>query len=177
MRPIKEVADQVLRWTQPSSFKREFELRAGEDVLATLRWQKTFGSLALAESPGGAWTFKRSGFLTPTVSVRAQGSESTVAVLKPGWRGEGTLQFSDGRRYQWVIAGFWRPQWTFAGEGGGPLIHFKYDLAFLQQTMEVEIEPGAGSLKDLPLLATLGWYLIVLMSEGGGGAAAAGGGP
>jgi len=170
MRPIKEVAGQVLRWTQPSSFKRDFQLRAGEEVVATLRWQKPAGSLALAESAGGAWTFKRSGFLTPTVSVRPQGSETAIAVFKAGGRGEGTLQFTDGRRYQWLIAGFWRPKWSFASDAGGPLIHFKYDLAFLQQTMEVEIEPGGAPLQDLPLLATLGWYLIVLLSEGGGGA-------
>ena len=53
MRPIPEVADQPLRWTQPALLQRQYALCAGDEVVATLRWQQAFGSLALAESAGG----------------------------------------------------------------------------------------------------------------------------
>ena len=72
MRPIPEVADQPLRWTQPALLQRQYALCAGDKVVATLRWQKPFGSLALAELAGGVWTFKRSGFLSPKVTVRVR---------------------------------------------------------------------------------------------------------
>jgi hypothetical protein len=173
MRSIREVAEHTLRWAQPGALSREYELRAGDEVLATLRWQKTFGSLALAEAADGTWTFKRSGFLRPKVTVRAPGSEAEVAVFKPSWGGEGTLRFSEGRGYQWVNTSFWRSEWAFTNEAGEPLIHFKPEVAFFKQAAEVKVEPRAVTASDLPLLTVLGWYLMLLLSEDAGAAAGA----
>jgi hypothetical protein len=178
MRSIREVAEQTLRWTQPSALAREYELRAGDETLATLRWQKAFGSLALAESADGEWTFKRSGFLSPRVTVRAPGSETELAVFRPGWRGEGALRLSDGRGYQWANTSFWRSEWAFADEAGEPLVRFKTEFepttgfAFFKQAAEVTFEHRGHSLADLSLLTLLGWYLMVLMAEDAAGAAA-----
>jgi hypothetical protein len=178
MRSIREVAERPLRWTQPSALSREYELRDGDEVLATLRWQKTFGSLALAESADGAWSFKRSGFLGPKVTVRVPGSETEVGVFKPGWRGEGTLRLSNGRGYQWVNTSFWHSEWAFADEAGEPLIRFKPEFdstavpLFFTHAAAVKLEPSALSVPDLSLLTVLGWYLMVLMSEDAAGAAA-----
>jgi hypothetical protein len=44
VRSVSEVADQELLWIQPAARRREHELRAGDDVVATLRFQR--GSLA-----------------------------------------------------------------------------------------------------------------------------------
>jgi hypothetical protein len=172
MSAIREVADQVLRWTQPTLFAREFELHAGDEVVGTLRWQKTFGSLALAEAADGAWTFKRSGFLRPRVTVRLPGSEPEVAVLEPGWRGEGSLVCSDGRWHRWQNISFWRSEWAFADDVGETLVHFAPEFAFLGHAAEVKFGPRAASVPDLSLLTLLGWYLMVLMSQDTGGAAA-----
>jgi hypothetical protein len=174
VKSIREFANQPLKWAKPSVLTAAYELRAGEDILATLRWEKTFGSLAVAESADGTWTFKRSGFLSPKVTVRVPGSESEVAVFKPSWKGEGTLQGPNGRSYQWLKTGFWRVEWAFANEAAEPLVHVKPEFAFFKLAAEVKVEPGAVSLPDLALLTLLGWYLVVLMlSEDGGGAAAA----
>jgi hypothetical protein len=176
MKVIREVTDRPLQWTQPALLKREYELHAGDEVVATLRWQKTFGSLALAETAEGAWTFKRSGFLRPKVTVRVPGSESETAVFNPSWGGEGTLRFSDGRCYLWQHASFWRSEWVFANEAGEPLAHFKATLeasaavVFCKHAAEVKFEPRAAAVPDLSLLTVLGWYLMVLMSDDAAGA-------
>jgi hypothetical protein len=172
MKTIREVIQRPLRWAQPSAFQRAFELQAGDDVVGTLRWQKAFGSLALAETADGAWTFKRSGFLRPKVTVRIPGSETEAAVFKPGWGGEGTLTLSDGRCYLWQHTSFWRSQWAFAIEAGEPLVHFNPDFAFFKHAAELVVEPRAVLTPDLSLLTLLGWYLMVLMAEDAGGAAA-----
>jgi hypothetical protein len=160
-----------MRWTQPSTWV--YELRAGDNSLAALRWQKTFGSLALAESADGTWTFKRSGFLNPKVTVRVLGAEAEVAVFTPGSMGEGTLQLSNGRRYRWLNTSFWRSAWAFANEAGEALVDFKPEFVFFKQAAEVKVEPGAVSVPDLSLLTLLGWYLMVLMSQDAGATAAA----
>jgi hypothetical protein len=172
MRTIRDAAGQALRWAQLSAFSREYELRAGEEALATLRWQKAFGSLALATCAGGAWTFKRSGFLSPRVTVRRPESEAEVAVLKPGWRGEGTLELATGQSYPWRNTSFWRSEWAFTDGAGEPLVEFKPEFAFFKQAAEVKLGPRAGSVPDLSLLTLLGWYLMVLMSADSGAAAA-----
>jgi hypothetical protein len=172
MKTMREVLDRTLLWTQTSAFQRVFELHAGDDVAGTLCWQKAFGSLALAESSDGVWTFKRSGFLRPKVTVRLPGSETEVAEFKPGWGGEGILRFADGHCYQWQHTSFWRSQWAFANDANEPLVRFKPDFAFFKHAAEVTIEPRAVSNPDLSLLTLLGWYLMVLMAEEAAGAAA-----
>ena len=79
MRSISETAGQELLWIQPAAFQREHELRAGDDVVATLKFQR--GSLADAEAPDGYWTFKRQGFWQPRVTVRAAGSDADLATF------------------------------------------------------------------------------------------------
>jgi len=59
-------------------------LRAGDDLVATLRFQR--GSLADAEAEGHHWTFKRQGFWQPRVTVRLAGSDADVAVFRSGRR-------------------------------------------------------------------------------------------
>ena len=163
MRSLREVAAQPLGWSQPSLLKRQYELRAGDEVIATLR-QKGFGSLALAETAGGSWTLKRSGFLRPKVSVRSE-SETEMAVFKPAWCGTGTLRLADGACYHWQNTSFWRSAWAFADEAGNPLVHFKPEAALWKRSAEMKVEAGARALPDLSLLAVLGWYLMILASD------------
>jgi hypothetical protein len=172
MKPLRAVADQPLEWTKGSGQKREYELRAGQEVVALLRWDKAFGSLAAATASEGEWTFKRSGFFSPRVTTRLLGSETEVLVFKPTWRCEGTVECSSGARFRWLNTGFWRSEWTFASENGDPLVHFKLHSALLKQSAEVRVEPGAASLPELSLLALLGWYVLVLMSQDAGATAA-----
>src|SRR5262245_2644107 len=67
VKAIQQHVEKPLRWVQTGSLPRGFELRAGKEGLATLRWQKMLGSLAVGESASGAWSFKRGGFLNPRV--------------------------------------------------------------------------------------------------------------
>jgi hypothetical protein len=165
MRAIREATDQVLHWIPPQAFKREYELRAGDEALATLRWKTSFGSIAFAESSDGTYSFKRCGFLRPRVTVRKPGSDENIAILSVGWGGEGTLDLTAGRRYQWRNINFWHSDWAFLDEAGELVVQFKPEPAFFQQAAAVRIEASALSNPDLPLLVTLGWYLMVLISD------------
>jgi len=137
-------------------------LRAGDDVVATLRFQR--GSLADAEAEGHHWTFKRQGFWQPRVTVRAPGSDADVAVFRPRWAGGGTLDFADGRSVRLSSANFWQSQWVWE-EKDQPLILFKGRHGIVKAKGAVEIQPGAESRADTPLLVLLGWYLILLHAD------------
>jgi hypothetical protein len=170
MRPISEVADQELKWVQPSKVKMNFELRAGDEVVATLSWQRA--SLAAGQTSAHEWTFKREGFWHPRITVRTPGSDANLALFNPHWSGGGKLP---GRLLRFGAANFWHSQWDWRDADEAPLVHFKSRRGLLKIGGQVEIEAAARKSPDLPLLTVLGWYLLVLFArdaaaEGGTGA-------
>ena len=175
MKALQEVAEQQeMTWTKTKSkgvFKPEYELRAGNDVLATLRWKEAFGSLAEGETTSGRWTFKRCGFFRPRVTVRPAGQDVDAAVfILTQWDGSGLVEFPDGRKFRWFRTSFWSATYTFAELHGATLLQF--DPNWLGTSAKLEIKPAAKSLPELSLLALLGWYLLILMNQDSSAAAA-----
>lgn len=171
MRRILDVPSQELIWRQRQSFKRDYALHAGEEVLATLRWTTAFGSLAEATTAEGQWTFKRVGFWRPQVTVRVPGSETNLAVFEPSWTGSGTLRLAEGRTVRWGQSNFWQTQWAWQGADEQPLINFKSKMGLTKTEGIVEIAPQGLTLPDLELLVPLGWYLLRLYIEDSSAAA------
>lgn len=166
MKNLRDVISHPLQWMQASAGERTYELHAGEDVVATLRWQKSGGSLALAESAEGHWTFKRTGFFSPKVTVRVVGTESDIAVFMPDWfAGRGTLELAGGHRFRWATTSFWRSEMAFCSEAGQPLVHYKPECVLQLAAAKVEIDQTGASIPELSLLVLLGWYFILLMAE------------
>ena len=163
MRKVQEFAAGELLWIQPARLKQEFELRAGDEVLATLRWQRS--SLATGETADQTWTFKREGFWHPRITVRLPGSEDNVATFQPGWAGGGTLDLPPGQQLRFGAANFWHSQWDWLDAQNQPLVHFKSHQGLLKVEGEVSIEAGGINSPDLPLLVVLGWYLLVLFAK------------
>jgi hypothetical protein len=164
MRAIRQVADQELIWTQPKALERTFCLQAGEEVLAILHWERAQGSLAVAETADGRWTFKRVGLLRPRVTVRLAGEDADLAALDFRWNGGGELVFPGGSRFDWVCLNFWATLWGFKNRAGEQLILFRPKLN-LKKRGTVVIERPARDLSELPLLTLLGWYLLSMMSD------------
>jgi hypothetical protein len=168
--------DTILKWAQPAPNNRFFKLRSGDDVIATLSWEKIFGTLATAQTAERTWTFKRVGFFNARVTVRSPGSDADIAVFKPSWGYGGTLEVQ-GRAYMWKKLDFWGNRWGFAWNDGTVLLSFGYAgglESFLKIEGNVELSPGNVSTNpDMPLLATLGWYIMVLMWDDNAAAAGA----
>jgi len=169
----RHMVEKGLRWTQPSAFRREFTLLAGDQQVGTLRFEKAFGSLATADLAGQRWTLKREGFWQPRVNVRQPGSAANLAVFRANWSGGGTLEFPDGRRYGWKCLNFWGSQWGFLSPDESPMLTFKHDGVFKTEA-RAEHEPSSRTLPEAPLLVALGWYLMVLAAEDSAAVAAIG---
>jgi hypothetical protein len=170
VRSISEVTGEELLWLQPAARKRDHELRAGGDVVATLHFQR--GSLADAEAAGAHWTFKRQGFWHPRVTVRTAGSDADLAVFHPRWVGGGSLEFPDGRSVRLSSANFWQSEWVWQ-ENEKPLIRFNGRHGLLKARGAVEVLPDGAALLDLSMLILLGWYLILLHAEDSAAASSA----
>jgi hypothetical protein len=164
MKHLSEVGDRDLKWLQPQALKQEYELRAGDEVVATLRFKTAFGSLATAESAEGCWTFKRLGFWHPRVTVRACGDETDLAVFKSRtWNNGGTLELPDGRRYL-ADLNFWATRYQFTTETDEVLLRYTSIGGFAHFSAKVDVMPDFARQAELPWLIMLGWYLRILVS-------------
>ena len=162
MKKLTEVQGLALEWSQPSGFKTNYELHAGPELVATLRFRSSFGSFATAETSDASWTFKRVGIWSPHVTVRPLGAEENIAIFREKtWKGGGTLEFPDGRRIR-ANTNLWQTRYAFETDAGGDLVAFALGGVF-RSSAQVTIDPSATKLTELPLLVTLGWYLAMLM--------------
>ena len=158
MRSIDDVITQELTWTRAGALQRTYELRAGAEVVATVRCAQWWGAHAVVEAGDSHWTFRRVGFWHPRVTVRVVGSETDLATFHARGMGRGMLDLSPTRRFQWGPTRFWHRTWAWRQIDGTPLVHFKiYGLIKIEGTVEVG---PAAALPELDLLVPLGWYLL-----------------
>lgn len=171
MQRLVELIGLGLKWTQPRVLKMNYELLAGDALAATLNFRSSFGSLATGESADGCWTFKRTGFFQPRVTIRVCGYEADIAVFRNNtWSGGGTLELPDGRKLL-ATTNMWQTNLEFKTESGEILMRFK-SAGLLHHSATVEIQQQAIGLGELPWLVMLGWYLIVMMNMDAAAAAA-----
>jgi hypothetical protein len=108
------------------------------------------------------------GFFTARVTIRSPGSDADLAVFKPSWGYGGTLE-APGRAYAWRKLDFWGNKWGFFWPEGTALLRFGYAGGrgtLFKLEGAVEVSPGSVSTNpDMPLLVTLGWYIMVLMHD------------
>jgi hypothetical protein len=179
MQKLSTVIGRQIHWIQPKALERRFELRAEDDLVATLRFETAFGTLATAQAAGASWTFKRVGFLNPRVTVREAGTELDLAIYQPKFWGDGWLVFPGGRVFHWKSTNFWGTQWGFADSYEDLLFALKPGVdkpklsnLFKTQAL-VEVESQAYALPELSLLVLLGWYLVILHQDDVAAASAA----
>lgn len=160
MKAIREFAGQPLLWVQPRAMKQRFELRCGDEVLAVMQWQSSWRSGATAETAEGSWSYKRQGFRQQVI-IQSNGADLLTPTLSRRWTGSATLSFPDGHSYLWKRSGFWGIKRAWTTPEGTPMLGFKTKYGLLKTGGEVAIAPFAASLPELPLLMTLGFYLMV----------------
>jgi hypothetical protein len=157
-----DLANETLRWTQPSALRSEYELYRGGERLGTLIFTSAFGSKATAQAAGGCWTFKRVGFLKTGVTIRSCGADTDVGVFEnTTWSGGGTLHLARHRRLR-ADTNFWHSQYAFTDEADRPLVRYTTG-GFLRMSGEMQILPAAAGIPELPWIVMLGWYLAIMM--------------
>ena len=171
---LRESTGKTLQWGRPHFFSTDYELCAGDQVLATVRRTGVMKQSAIAEAEGQQWRFQREGLMGRKLVIypgpdTARASNEPVhplASIQPGWNGAGVLSFHDGRVYTWTRTGNWRPAWSWVGPGNKTLLSIK-------RGRQLEIAPAASDLPDLALLSLFGLYLVLIMESDDATAAAA----
>lgn len=169
MRTIHEATDRAITW----SGRRDYELRSADDRVGVLRIQEAWGTRALAETCEGKWLFSRVWWPSAKVVIRPMDSSFEIGVLRHHWLDRRShLKFPYGRMFCWVPMNRWETECIFTDGYDNRLIHFKrYSNPFFslffpsgQSRGRMMIEVQALGLPELPLLALLGCYLMVIES-------------
>ncbi len=161
MKRIEDLAGNTLSWIQPRPLARQFELRQDGDVLANLRFESEFGSLARAETSDSAFTFKRVGFFRPGVTIRRAGMDEDLGSYQPAWNDGGTVHLANGRRYTFRCTSFWHGRWSMLDQAGESVLAFALK-GFVKTGAQVTF---GKACPDAPLLALFGGYLMALMAD------------
>lgn len=155
-----------LEWRQPHLMEPLFELKGDGELYASLKFSNSFGSLATGITAEGEWTFKRLGFLSTMVTVRAKGSQQNLVIYRNNtWSGGGTLEYPDGRKVQ-VNSNFWQSRYEFRDESGIEMLQF-VNIGGFRLHSQLLIGKETINSPDLPWLVLLGWYLAVMTSREG----------
>lgn len=163
MRSIRDVAGQELSWEPSQTAKYTYELRAGDEVLATLRQESRWGQRRVAETAEGAWIFDKRGVWRPQTLILDVGSGAEAARLaRSGWSGKATLDLPSGRHYLWRATNIWRSRWEWQDTQGLSLARMTMKQGFAKTRGTVEIDPLAAATPDLALLVPLGWHLMLV---------------
>jgi len=159
--PFGSVDTSVLRWIRTAERPAGFTLGAGDAELATLTWEDTGGSSATARTAGTSWTFRRAGFLRPTILVHEPGRSEPIARVSARLaRHEITIAGAPQFRLRHVSHVV--PSWRVTTDRGQEVLHLEpvAEKRSLQAGAVIvsSTEAGPATL----LLVVLSWYFVVL---------------
>ncbi len=166
-------APELLQWSQKGIFSREYELTAGDRVVARVVFRSMLGSLADVTIDNESWTIKRTGLFRPRVTVRRAGSEEDFAVFTPNtWSAKGELAVG-GQTFHIERSGWTGAHWELTNDGGGPspIVNMKMS-GMLHQNAEVACSPTADAMPNRFLLATILFYIAEMYAQEEAAAAA-----
>lgn len=166
MRPFASMAGASLQCTQPSVWKQEFELNAGDTRLGSFRFRDVFKWRAEAESSEGTWTFERRGLWKPRVIIRDHG-EKTVTEIAWNMAGEMKIRCTMARilRLKRVR---WRSDYDVTTDMNFPLMHIRRQRG-LKTTLEIRLTDRAGRLRELPWVLLFAVFTCLSDASGKGG--------
>jgi hypothetical protein len=160
--PFTTVDRSVLRWLRTADKPFEFTLSSGDRILSVLRWEKSVGSLATAETSDARWTLKRVGFLNPHLTLRGPGADADIARLTVH-AAHHRIEFASGLSYRFHRAGLLVPAWLITTDRGAELVHIEPVREGRKLSGGAVLVNAAAQTQDeLATLLVLSWYFIVL---------------
>ncbi|HEY45929.1 MAG: hypothetical protein AMJ88_03690 [Anaerolineae bacterium SM23_ 63] len=162
MQGLRSVDYRQLMWKQVAFGAREFELRAGDDLVGRLYWPKWLSDRAVARCADGVWLIDRLGFFRDKIVVTDMGSRNKVGSFVPNWLGDGRLSLINGRVYQWYKTKAFSNSWAFVDKNDVVLLEIHDWMRCFKHEADVKLRIGAASLPELTLLVLIGWYLVYM---------------
>jgi len=151
------VGDRPLVWQQLDLLGLSHDLRAGDQIVATLRWDWAT-RIATAEAGTQRWTFRTRGVLHPEIGIGVDGQDAVAIFQRRRMGRGGSLELPGRGLLRYAPAGLLSREWEWTDDDG-VLVRLRRVSGVLRRSGRVEIGERARSLKELPLLVMLAWYV------------------
>jgi hypothetical protein len=162
MRRFSDYIGSEFKILQKSIWKREFELRSGDEVIARLYYPKFFSDLAELTIWEETFEFYRPKFFTRNVDVRKKGYQNPFAHFKNNfWGRTGILELPRGLRINMKFGFFRKQVEIFLGEND--LLVSILNKFSIKERSEAIIEKRSDVIDEHPWIIMLGFYLAQLM--------------
>jgi len=161
MRTTSDYIGNELLIFQKSIWKREFELRSGDEVIAKMYYPKFFSDLTELTMQNETYEFYRPRFFSRDVDIRKKGYQNPFAHFKNNfWAGKGVLELPRGVKLN-IKIGFLRKQAEiFLGESD--LLLSILSRFSINERCEVVIEKRSEIIDEFPWIIMFGFYLSQL---------------
>ncbi len=159
----------ILCWVQPDTGKCLYELREGDNKLATLEWKSAQSRDAEGMSGDRQLSLKRRGFFLHYTAITDSETGSEIAEFKFYGGDKGELKFRDGYKIRWKFEGILEPRWYFTTEKGSELLCFSIPPAKKTGIRTVAVVEVLREMdgRSISQLAVIGWYnLYNILSTG-----------
>lgn len=157
---LSQLAGKTLILTQPSIWKKSFDLIYEDEVMGHVIVRGFFGSIIEVNILGGSWEIYYPKFWKSGINIREQGKENPFAnYSQKFFSREGTVFLPKGQRLK-IKLGVFRNNYGIYTTSGICLVSIKDKLGFKSKTL-INIENSSEFLDKYPWVIILAWHLIM----------------
>jgi hypothetical protein len=151
----------------------QYELRDGDEVVATLACSGSLKPTSSFASADGRWEFRQANFWGMRTLILAADSSTEVAAFHhSAWTGGGRLEIRGVPVLQ-AKSNFTMTRLEFQDLSGHPIMRCDRFRGMFHKSADLRLAPDAADRNELPWLAGLIWHLVLKLQRETSGAAAA----
>ena len=160
MNALSKYIGEDLILIQPSLFKREYEFRSSNELLARMYFPSLFSLTAVVEGFEEKYEIIKPSFWKTDIAIRKYGYDMTFASLKTNFfRTKGTIDLQNGKKLNLKFGVFKKSCQVFS-EAEELLIMFQNRFSFKQQNI-VTFQKSSTLIDENPWIIMMVWYQIL----------------
>ena len=145
---------------QPSLFKREYEFRSSNELLARMYFPSLFSLTAVVEGFEEKYEIIKPSFWKADIAIRKHGYDMTFASLTTNFfRTKGSIDLQNGKKLNLKFGAFKKSCQVFS-ESEELLIMFQNKFSFKQKNI-VTIQKSSALIDENPWVVMMVWYQII----------------
>ena len=145
---------------QPSLFKREYEFRSSNELLARMYFSSLFSLTAVVDGFEEKYEIIKPSFWKADIAIRKQGYDMTFASLKTNFfRTKGSIDLQNGKKLNLKFGAFKKSCQVFS-ESEELLIMFQNRFSFKQQNI-VTVQKSSTLIDENHWIIMMVWYQIL----------------
>jgi hypothetical protein len=161
MKPLSKYIGEELSLIQPSFWKREYEFRSPNELLAKMYFPKFFGQTAIVDGFAEKYEIFRPSFWKSDIAIRKESYDLTFATLKPlnFFRTKGELNLQNGKKVLFKLGAF-KKSCQVLSESEELLLLFQNKISIKDKNI-ITIETPSVLIDENPWIVMVIWYLIL----------------